>query len=113
MSQPSNPRIILAGGSGFLGISLASVLAKRGYQSIILTRSRDLPPATDSIRYVTWDAKSPGPWAAQLENAHAIINLVGRSVDCRKTPANKKEILESRLDSVRVLAAAWEKVKNP
>jgi hypothetical protein len=53
---------------------------------------------------VNWDARTVGPWATELDGAAAIMNLVGRSVDCRKTAANRKVILESRVDSVRALA---------
>ncbi|PYT30004.1 MAG: hypothetical protein DMG57_10110 [Acidobacteria bacterium] len=55
---------------------------------------------------VAWDAKTPGPRSETLEGATAVVNLVGKSVNCCYTPENRREILESRLDSVRVLGAA-------
>jgi uncharacterized protein (TIGR01777 family) len=78
---------------------------------VVLTRAGD---RTDGkVRYVHWDAKTLGPWAGWLDGADAVINLVGRTVDCRKTPANKKVILESRIDSVDALAAAVKQAKHP
>jgi uncharacterized protein (TIGR01777 family) len=99
-----NKKIILAGGSGFLGQSLARHFAARGCEVVVLSRR----PAPDQsrIRGVQWDAKGLGDWARELDGAHALINLTGRSVDCRYSAANRKEILGSRLDATRVLGEA-------
>lgn len=105
--------IILAGGSGFLGTSLADALVARGHAVVILTRGAERATHGGRVRHVHWDAKTAGPWAQVLDGAGAIVNLVGRTVDCRKTPENKRVILASRVDSVRALAAAWAEVKNP
>lgn len=102
-------RVVLAGGSGFLGRSLARELESRGYEAVILTRS----PAPGSAREVAWDGRTPGAWCAQLEGAEAVVNLAGRSVDCRYTPENRREILSSRLDSVRVLGEAIRQCATP
>jgi len=110
-SHPSLGTIILAGGSGFLGRSLLPDLLPMCDKVIVLTRGGD---RTDGrVRYAHWDARTPGDWAKHLDGASAIINLVGRTVDCRKSPANKKVILESRVDSVNALAAAWKSVATP
>ncbi|HEV7299908.1 MAG TPA: TIGR01777 family oxidoreductase [Tepidisphaeraceae bacterium] len=101
-------KVILAGGSGFLGQSLLPTLCQRFEQVVVLTRG---PSKVDGqVRYVTWDGKTVGPWAAEIEGADAVVNYVGRTVDCRKTPANKRVILESRIDSVRALATALKQV---
>ena len=105
------PHIILAGGSGFLGSSLAPFLAEHGYEVVILTRGAS--GSRGPIRRVNWDARTPGPWCAELEGAAAIINLVGRTVDCRKTDFNRRVILESRVDSVHALAAGCAACKAP
>lgn len=110
-TPPPTGRVIIAGGSGFLGQSLAAALPASVSDIVILTRGR--PRRDGRIRYVTWDAKTIGPWATELDGATAIVNVVGRTVDCRKTPANKKVILESRVDSVRVLAAAVRRCERP
>jgi uncharacterized protein len=102
-------RVVLAGGSGFLGRSLARELEARGYQVVILTRS----PSPDDAREVAWDGRTPGGWCAQFEGALAVVNLAGRSVDCRYTPENRREILSSRLDSVRVLGEAIRRCATP
>jgi uncharacterized protein (TIGR01777 family) len=100
--------VVIAGGSGFLGNSLAACLSALHYRVVILSRS---PAALAGI--VQWDARTPGPWCETLEGAAAVINLVGKSVNCRYTPENRREILESRLDSVRVLGAAIARCRRP
>ena len=108
--------IVIAGGGGFLGTSLAAHLAGAGASVSILSRARqrqDLPPTpppglpgAGAIRFLHWDARTPGPWAAALEGAAALVNLTGRSVDCIKSPDHCDEILRSRVESTRVLGFA-------
>src|SRR4051812_36650605 len=97
-------RVVIAGGAGFLGRSLTRELTPFADEVVILTRG-DSPPVPGA-RHVKWDAKTVGPWARELDGADALVNYVGRTVDCRKTPVNKKVILESRVDSVRALGKA-------
>lgn len=102
--------VVLAGGSGFLGRSLARRLPGWGYEPVILTRS----PRSDSLfREVAWDGRSIGQWAEALEGAAAVVNLSGKSVDCRYTAANRREILESRVRSVEVLGEAVRRCARP
>jgi uncharacterized protein (TIGR01777 family) len=104
-------RVVVAGGSGFLGRALIQDLLGRFDDVVVLTRG---PSRVDGrTRHVNWDARTIGPWASEVDGAAAIVNLVGRTVDCRKTPANRKVILESRVDSVRVLAEAAGRAANP
>jgi uncharacterized protein len=114
MSTTSGQRIVIAGGSGFLGRGLAHFLHEHGYDSTILSRDAHpgdgFPPNT---RWLTWDARTLGDWASCLEGARAVVNLVGRSVDCRKTQRNKRIILESRVNSCRALGEAMRSVSNP
>src|SRR2546423_5555345 len=94
----SRPRVVLAGGSGFIGSALAPVLVAKGYDVTILGRGADRAAdgrETDPIRHVQWDACTPGPCAAELDGAAAVVNLVGKSVDCRKTEANRRGIPET------------------
>ena len=83
-------RIVIAGGSGFLGQLLTSFFSNKGYEVTILTRK------VVSDNHVEWDAKSLGAWTSSLENADVLINLTGKSVDCRYTLLNKSEIIRSR-----------------
>ncbi len=104
-------RIILAGGSGFLGGALASHFGGRGWEVIVLTRSPR--ERNDGVKEVFWDAKSLGDWAKFVEGAEVVINLVGKSVDCRYNEKNRREIIASRVDSTRVLGEVIAKCKNP
>jgi len=102
-------KLVIAGGSGFLGTNLLAAVAER-YDCVVLSR-RDAAP--DGARGVVWDGRTAGPWAAELEDAAAVVNLTGRSIDCRDTAANRREILTSRVDSVRALAAAVRACRRP
>jgi uncharacterized protein (TIGR01777 family) len=99
----NDKRIILAGGSGFLGKLLSRYLTERGYEVIVLTRQ---PSQGASIKEVHWDARTLGPWAEHLNGALAVINLAGRSVNCRYNEQNKRAILDSRVQSTRILGEA-------
>ena len=104
-------KIILAGGSGFLGTALARHFSRLGWAVVIL--SRRAAPARRSIRTVAWDGRTQGPWAAELDGAEAVINLAGRSIGCLHTPENRREILESRVDAVRAVEAAVASCARP
>jgi len=76
------PIVVIAGGSGFLGVSLATHLAAAGSRILIVSRH---PPRIDGPwRRVTWDSRRIGPWARELDGAAGLVNLVGPSVDCVK-----------------------------
>lgn len=104
-------RIILAGGSGYLGNALARKFLALNYEVIVLTRSPRQRP--DGVREVVWDAKSLGDWAALVNGADVVVNLTGKSVDCRYTEKNRRLIIASRVDSTRVLGKAITVAKNP
>jgi uncharacterized protein (TIGR01777 family) len=104
-------RIILAGGTGFLGETLAAHFQRAGYAIVILTRAPR--PGWGDVRYVAWDARTQGAWANELEGATAVINLVGRSVNCRYHERNRREILESRVLSTQILGEVVSKCKIP
>jgi uncharacterized protein (TIGR01777 family) len=96
-------RIILAGGTGFLGRALAHAWLSRGAEVVVLTRR---PRPDGGAREVAWDGRTPGAWGRELEAATAVVNLAGRSVDCRYTPENRRAVLESRVYSVRAIGEA-------
>lgn len=106
----SKGKVILAGGSGFLGQALATYLGERGYEPIILTRS---PNGTSPYSELLWDGQTPGDWVESLAGATALINLVGKSVDCRYTAENRRVIIQSRVDSVHALTLACQQLGNP
>jgi uncharacterized protein len=104
-------KIILAGGSGFIGRALAPVLTARGYDVVVLSRSA--ARTIDGVTHLQWDGKTVGSWAHALEGAHAIVNLAGKNIDCRHTAQNRAEIIRSRVDSVRVLGDALRGCATP
>lgn len=108
----SNPQgtIVIAGGTGFIGLYVAKRLADQGAAVVILARSQ---PPTGPWRHVPWDGRSLGPWVQSLEGAAGIVNLVGRTVDCIKTPDHCDEILRSRVESTRVLGQAMRTLATP
>jgi len=109
-AEPSG-RIVIAGGTGFLGLSLAGYLSRAGCEVILLSRHR---PADDPRwHHATWDARTLGDWVRSLEGAEALVNLTGRTVDCVKTPEHCDEILRSRVESTDVLGRALHILKNP
>ena len=96
--------IVIAGGSGFLGVSLATHLAATGRPIVVL--SRQAPKPSGPWKHVSWDARTLGDWRSVLDGAAGLVNLVGRIVDCIKTPDHRDEILRSRLEATRVLGEA-------
>jgi uncharacterized protein (TIGR01777 family) len=108
--------IVIAGGSGFLGVSLADFLAKSGWTVVVLSRH---PPKSAGLsphvawRHVAWDARTLGEWRGELDGASGLVNLAGRSVDCVKTPEHCDEILRSRTEATRVLGLAVRSVDSP
>ncbi|HEY3663371.1 MAG TPA: TIGR01777 family oxidoreductase [Chthoniobacterales bacterium] len=109
MSEKS--RVVLAGGSGFLGRSLAQLLLREGYEVAVLTRSAGR--RSGPTQFAQWDGKTTGDWARLLDGAHALVNLTGKSVNCRYTPEARAEILDSRVDSVRALGEAMAHCSRP
>jgi len=104
-------KIVLPGGSGFLGHLLADAFAGEGHECIVLSRhARD---AIKGVRHVAWDGRTLGPWAAELDGADVVINLAGRTVDCRYNEKNLAEMMDSRVDSTRVVGEAIARAKNP
>src|SRR6267378_6819739 len=104
-------RIVVAGGSGFIGSLLTESLVSGNNDVVVLTRS---PRASvQSIRQVGWDGHTLGDWARELEGARALVNLAGRSVSCRYNARNRREILESRVNSTRVLGEAIARCNTP
>ena len=104
-------KLIIAAGTGFLGQVLVEHFKNKFDEIVILTRGNS--KISNSIKFVNWDAKTLSGWENELENATVLINLAGKSVDCRYTDANKKEIYNSRIDSTKILNQAVFNCKNP
>jgi uncharacterized protein (TIGR01777 family) len=97
-------RIILAGGSGFVGQALAPVLVAKDYDVVVL--GRGAPGTENKVDYVQWNGKTLGDWVSAIDGAEAVVNLTGKNINCRHTPENRREIVRSRVDSVRLLGEA-------
>ena len=102
-------KVVVPGGSGQVGGILARSFAAAGDDVVILGRSSSDHPG----RFVQWDAHTLGQWAGELDGADVVINLAGRSVNCRYTKANRREIVDSRVNSTRVIGEAIAAASNP
>ncbi|MFM2048549.1 MAG: hypothetical protein RI955_1097 [Bacteroidota bacterium] len=105
-------KIIVAGGSGFLGKSIVEFFDKTEYEFVILSRN-NFAINNKNCKVKIWNGKSIGDWSNELEGAEAVINLSGKSINCRYTDANKIEILESRIDTTNAIGNAILNCKNP
>ena len=103
-------KIVIPGGSGQIGTLLARSFHQDGHEVIELSRS---PSPDRPWRVATWDARTLGAWAAELEAADAVINLAGKNVNCRYTPENRRAILQSRVDSTRIVGQAIAQAARP
>ena len=102
-------KIVIPGGSGQVGTVLARAFHRDGHDVVVLSRHPRIQP----WRVVAWDGATLGSWAKDLGGCDAVINLAGRSVNCRYTAVNRKEILESRVLSTRVVGQAIAQVTHP
>jgi uncharacterized protein len=102
-------RVVIPGGSGHLGRLLAGAWHASGHDVVVLSRR----PAADPWRVVAWDAVHDGPWTREIDGADVVVNLAGRSVDCRYTPENRRAILESRVRSTEAVGRAISAATRP
>ena len=118
-----NKKIILAGGTGFLGQEMTKYFGREN-KIVILTRqvkektnrnNYDSLSEEDlkNVHYIKWDGKTTGEWIHELNDADLIINLAGKTVNCRYTEKNKKEIFDSRTDAVKAIGDAINKCSRP
>jgi uncharacterized protein (TIGR01777 family) len=102
-------KILIPGGSGQVGGILARAFHDRGDEVIVLSRTRS---AASPWRVVQWDGATLADWADEFEGADVVINLAGRSVNCRYTPENRRLIIDSRVNSTRVVGQAIAQANN-
>ena len=103
-------KIVIPGGTGQIGAILCRAFSATNDEVVVLSRNA---AALSSCRSVQWDGKTVCDWAAELEGADVVINLAGKSVNCRYGERNRREIMDSRLDSVGAIRRAIEDAKRP
>lgn len=134
-----NKKMILAGGRGFLGGLLANYFRDRGWDIVVLTRAKAAPESYSAdhtaassahvsdadadgsaspekigtVSSVEWDGCTIGEWAAKFDGAQVVINLAGRSVNCRYHKRNRKLMMDSRVNSTRVIGQAIAHCEQP
>ncbi|ADV82657.1 TIGR01777 family oxidoreductase [Terriglobus saanensis] len=96
-------KIVLAGGNGQVGTLLARHFSRIGNEVIVLSRSAS---SRSPWRVVQWDGRTLGPWSRELEGADAVINLAGKTINCRYTTKNRSEIIASRVESTEAVGSA-------
>ena len=104
-------KIVIAGANGFLGRYLSRYFHAKGWEVVGLARRQQgLDP---HCRFVAWDGKTLGEWADEINGAEVLVNMAGRSVNCRYTKRNKSQIMDSRIESTHVLGEAVAKCGTP
>jgi uncharacterized protein (TIGR01777 family) len=101
-------KIVIPGGTGQVGSILSRFFVAQGHNVIVLSRN-----AGREVRQVSWDARTLGPWANEIDGSDVVINLAGRSVNCRYTKENLQSMMSSRVDSTRVVGQAIARAKRP
>jgi uncharacterized protein (TIGR01777 family) len=101
-------KVVIPGGTGQVGNMLVRAMQARGDEVVVLSRG-----GASAARVVAWDGKSLGAWAAEIDGADVVVNLAGRSVNCRYTQANMREMMSSRVDSTRVVGEAIAAASRP
>ena len=101
-------KIIIPGGTGQVGTILARAFERDGHEIVLLSRKIE----KSRWRIVKWDAENLGDWANEIDGADVVINLAGRSVNCRYTPENRRQIMDSRVNSTKIVGAAIANAKN-
>ncbi|MBV8552412.1 MAG: TIGR01777 family oxidoreductase [Acidobacteriaceae bacterium] len=109
MATPRPLRIVLPGGSGHVGQILARHFSEQGHSVTVIARH----PKPSEWETLIWDGETPGSWARALDGADVVINLAGRTVNCRYNAANRREIKNSRIFSTRLVGDAIAASPNP
>lgn len=102
-------KVLIPGGSGQVGTILARALHGDGHDVVVLARQPRIRP----WRVVGWDGATLGPWSREVDGSDVVINLAGRSVNCRYTSTHRREILDSRVKSTRIVGEAIAAARRP
>jgi uncharacterized protein len=102
-------KVVIAGGSGQVGTVLARAWHAHTHEVVVLSRQ----PKTCPWRTVAWDGATADAWVGEIDGSDVVINLAGRSVNCRYTRNNRQEILHSRVQSTRAIADAIAQARRP
>lgn len=102
-------KIVIAGGSGHVGQAICRHWQRPQDEIVVLSRQ----PGCGRCRQVGWDGRTPGPWMKELDGCNVLINLAGRSVNCRYTAENRQQIMDSRVKSTRLLGQAISDCQRP
>ncbi|MFN7172890.1 MAG: TIGR01777 family oxidoreductase [Fimbriimonadaceae bacterium] len=103
-------KVVVAGGSGFIGRALCERLKHEGHEVVVLTRKVE---PDFGFRQVVWDGETVGPWAAELEDADGVINLAGSPITVKWTNENKQKIIDSRVKTATAIGEAIQACENP
>jgi NAD dependent epimerase/dehydratase family enzyme len=104
--------IVIPGGAGQVGAILTRAFLAGGHDVTILSRTPGAPQ-TAGIRTLPWDGQHDGPWSQLIDGADVVINLAGRSVNCRYTARHQRDIMQSRVDSTRAVGRAIAAARRP
>ena len=104
-------KIVIAGGSGFMGKAISQHYISKDYQVVVFTRAA--AKKEKGVEFVQWDGRQIGDWLKHINGADLLVNLTGKSVNCRYTEENKRLILSSRVDATTILGEAIQKVDSP
>jgi uncharacterized protein (TIGR01777 family) len=104
-------KVVIPGGTGHVGAVLRRALVARGHEVVVLSRHPET--LEDGVRHVVWDGSTLGPWAEEIDGADAVVNLAGRSVSCRYTDEHLRQMMDSRVESTRVVGEAIMKAERP
>jgi uncharacterized protein (TIGR01777 family) len=101
-------KIVIPGGTGALGATLVGASLADGHDVVVLSRG-----GTSAARVVTWDGRTSGPWTKEIDGADVVVNLAGRSVDCRYSKENLRQMMDSRVESTRAVGRAIAAAARP
>ncbi|HCC21525.1 MAG TPA: TIGR01777 family protein [Verrucomicrobiales bacterium] len=104
-------KLLIAGANGFIARHLTDHFTKQGWEVAGLARRRT--GLHEKCHFIEWDGLNQGEWVKEIDNCDVLINLVGRSINCRHTRENKQQILDSRVNSTKLLAHALAECSNP